>query len=157
MANFMWESGDCLDLEVYRLFLRILVGLLLGNTDMHLKNFALLHTKGGLRLMPTYDQVAAAIYSSYQSVALAIGGSPDLKINKLKPQIIITLGKEFRLPSGAVKMAYEQLLKGKENAKEAIASAKPLSPLIQDKLIEMMEKRWNGTFALIGQSLSAKR
>jgi F0F1-type ATP synthase delta subunit len=90
-------------------------------------------------------------------VALAIGGTPDLRINKLKSQNIIMLGQEFQLPPGVVKMAYEQLLERKENAKDAIASAKPLSPLIQNKLIEMMEKRWNETFALIGQSLSTKR
>lgn len=157
MATFIWKTRECLPAEVYRLYLRILAGLLLGNTDMHLKNFAMLHTRDGLRLTPSYDQVAAAIYPSFKTVALAIGGAHNLEIGALKPRHIITLGKEFQLPPGAIKMAYEHLLKSKEIAKDIIAAARLLPPATKRRFIEMMERRWNGTFALIGQSLSAKR
>jgi len=156
MANFIWNTKGCLPVEVYRLYLRILAGLLLGNTDMHLKNFAMFHTSDGLRLTPSYDQVAAAIYPKYNMVALAIGGADNLEIGNLKPRNIITLGKEFQLPPGAIKMAYEHLLKRKEIAKNMIAAARFLAPATKKQIIEMMERRWNGTFDLIGQSLSAK-
>jgi serine/threonine-protein kinase HipA len=49
MAHFIRNEPNCLPIEVYRLYLRILAGILLGNTDMHLKNFALLYTPQGLR------------------------------------------------------------------------------------------------------------
>jgi len=156
MADFIWETKECLPAEVYRLYLRILAGLLLGNTDMHLKNFAMLHTSDGLRLTPSYDQVAAAIYPSYKTVALAIGDAHNLEIGTLKPRNIITLGKEFRLPSGAIKMAYEHLLKSRDLAKDTIEAARFLTPVTKNQIIKMMERRWNGTFALIGQTLSTK-
>ena len=156
MANFIRETKGCLPSESYRLFVRILAGLLLGNTDMHFKNFAMLHTDSGLRLTPSYDQVAAALYE-YKIVALAIGGSNNLPLGNLKPGNIITLGKEFALSANAINMAVKQLEKNIEAAKQAIFSEKIGTKSFKDKLIEMIGKRWNGTFALIGQVLSKKR
>lgn len=155
MADFIRKTRDCIPAEIYRLYLRILAGLMLGNTDMHLKNFAMLHTSEGLRLTPSYDQVAAALYQ-YKTVALAIGGSANLSIGDLKPRNIIKLGEEFLLPSGAIKMACDQLCKNKEAAKETISAAKIGTVNLKDQLIKLVDKRWNGTFALIGQSLSTK-
>ena len=54
-------------------------------------------------------------------------------------------------------MAYEQLLKNKEIAKDNITEAVELKPATKNQIIEMMEKRWNGTFNLIGHALSRKR
>jgi serine/threonine-protein kinase HipA len=45
MGEFILATKDCLPIESYRLFSRILAGLLLGNTDMHFKNFAMFHTR----------------------------------------------------------------------------------------------------------------
>ena len=156
MANFIYETPDCLPAENYRLFVRILAGILLGNTDMHLKNFACFHTENGLRLTPTYDQVAAFIYR-YKDMALAIGGAKNLKLGELKPKNILTLAKDFRLSDDALMMAVKQLEKNKEAAMQAIQDASiPASPL-KTRLTQDLEKRWKGTFALIGKTLSKKR
>ena len=77
MADFIQETKGCIPVEIYRLYLRIIAGILLGNTDMHLKNFAMFHTPEGLRLTPVYDEIAAAIYQ-YKTIALAIGGAHDM-------------------------------------------------------------------------------
>jgi len=155
MADFMWNTKNCLPVEVFRLYLRILAGLLLGNTDMHFKNFAMLHTNEGLRLAPSYDQVASTVYP-YNDVALAIGGSSNLSIRDLKPRNIITLGEEFRLNHATIKMAYDHLLKSKDIAKQTLSAASYIKSILKKQLIETMEKRWNGTFALIGRSLSTR-
>jgi len=155
MADFIRKTKGCLPIEVYRLYLRILAGFLLGNTDMHLKNFAMLHTAEGLRLTPSYDEVAASLYK-YEDIALAIGGASNLPIGSLKPRNLIKLGEEFQLRKEAIKMACDHLGKNKEAAKEAITTANVSAPILKSQLIELMEKRWNGTFALIGQSLSKK-
>ncbi len=155
MADFIRDTKGCLPLEIYKLYARILAGILLGNTDMHLKNFAMLHTDDSLRLTPSYDQVAATIYD-YKTMALAIGGAHNMRIGDLKPSNIIKLAEEFQLPKGATQMVFEQLLKNKEAAYDAISSSPVKQSLLKDKLIEMMEKRWNGTFNLIGQSLLKK-
>ncbi len=56
----------------------VLVNFLLGNSDAHGKNFALLHAEDGPRLAPLYDIVSVAVYSSDGSsldtdMAMSIG------------------------------------------------------------------------------------
>ena len=150
MADFIGDTPGCLPAENYRLYLRILAGILLGNTDMHLKNFAMFHTPAGLRLTPVYDMVSAVIYD-YKTVALALAGASNLPIGNLKPGNLAKLGEEFRLSEVARKMAVDYLAKNREKAKDAIANAKIGDARIKDKIIDQMEKRWNGTFALIGK------
>lgn len=150
MADFIAETPGCLPTENYKLYLRILAGLLLGNTDMHLKNFAMFHTPAGLRLTPVYDMVSAVIYG-YKTLALSVGGASNLPIGNLKPGNLAKLGEEFRLSTAAQNMAVAQLAKGLEKAKDAIADTKTGDGHIKDKIIGQMEKRWNGTFALTGK------
>lgn len=156
MADFILGTEGCLPTQAYLLYCRILAGLLLGNTDMHLKNFAMFHTGGGLRLTPTYDQVAASLYN-YKTLALTIAGSKDHPIGDLKARHLILLGEEFGLSPGAMNMAAEGLTKNIEEAKDAINEAPVGAADFKDNLIKLMEKRWNGTFALIGKALSKKQ
>lgn len=157
MADFIYQEKSCLPTEVFRLFKRILVGLLLGNTDMHFKNFAMLHTNHGLRLAPNYDQVAAAIYKPYQYVALEFDGAPDRIIGRLKPKNIIALGREFALKDEVIMMAVNEINQRLPAAKDAVSEACDKSLQMQDKIIDFMEKRWRGTFDLIGKRLLQKR
>lgn len=156
MADFLANTKGCLPAEAYSLYGRILAGFLLGNTDMHLKNFALFSTNVGMRLTPSYDQVSASLYD-YKTLALSLGGVNNLAIGDLKTKHIITLGEEFSLPKGAINMLVKQLGKNKEAAKQAIFEAKINQVKLKDQLINMIEKRWNGTFALIGQHLLKKQ
>lgn len=155
MADFIAMTPGCMPVENYRLFARIVVGLLLGNTDMHLKNFALFHEPAGLRLTPTYDMVAAALYD-YKSVALKISNTADLPIGSLKPKHIAALAKDFGLPNAALMMLMEQMEKRLDTVRDTIASANTGTAPLKDKLIQLMDKRWNGTCRLIGQHLSKR-
>lgn len=152
MASFILGTKGCLPAEIYRLYLRIIAGFLLGNTDMHLKNFAMIHTRDGLRLAPSYDQVSSFIYN-YQTLALAIGGVSNLKLGNLKPKQLIKLAEEFGLPRSAIQMAVDELAQRKNNVMEAIVDAKIGTSKFKNALINLINKRWNGTFALIGKSL----
>jgi serine/threonine-protein kinase HipA len=49
MADFMRATPESIPADIYHLYLRILAGILLGNTDMHLKNFAMLYSANGIR------------------------------------------------------------------------------------------------------------
>jgi serine/threonine-protein kinase HipA len=155
MADFIRQTPGCLPAEIYRLYARILAGLLLGNTDMHLKNFAMFHTEAGLRLTPTYDAVSAALYG-YKTIALSISGSTNMPLTDLKARILIRLGEEFELPKQAIAMAAGQLEKRKEAARDAVAESNTGAAELRDAIINFMDKRWNGTFALIGKALSKK-
>ena len=156
MSQYMYQTEGCLPVEVYRLYQRIIAGLLLGNTDMHFKNFAMFHTKEGLRLTPSYDIVCAALYQ-YKTVALAIHNTANLQWGSLKANHLVRLGEDFKLSRNAILMACEEIGKNKEAAKEKILNAKWGSITFKDQLITHLEKRWNGTFASIGQALSKKQ
>lgn len=146
MADFIQVTTTCLPVEVYRLFGRVLAGFLLGNTDMHLKNFAMFHTTSGLRLTPSYDQVSAVLYG-YRTVALSIGGANDLRIGDLKPKNIKKLSEEFSLSESALTMMINHLSRRKEIAKQLLLEEKIGSLFFKNQLIQFMEARWNGTFA----------
>lgn len=156
MADFILGTDGCLPTQAYLLYRRILAGLLLGNTDMHLKNFAMFHTEAGLRLTPSYDQVAASLYN-YKTLALKIAGSKDHPIGDLKGRHLTLLGEEFGLSPAAINMAAQGLEKHIEAAKDAIQDAPLGGADFKDNLIKLIGKRWNGTFALIGKALSKKQ
>lgn len=156
MADFIEHAGPCLAIERYRLFLRILAGILLGNTDMHLKNFAMFHTPTGLRLTPSYDQVAAVLYD-YKTLALRLAGTANLPIEKLKARSIIRLGKEFFLSDDSILMAVHTLEKNLDRAVQAVYAADIGCEELKNTLTQLMRKKWNGIFAFIGQTLSKKQ
>jgi len=156
MSKFILESKSCLPVENYKLYARILVGLLLGNTDMHFKNFAMFHTQAGLRLTPSYDQVAATLYK-YKTVALGIAGSQQLLLTNLKAKNLVLLAGEFHLSTSIIDMLIQQIHKNINTAKGAIATAPFGEQVLKDQLIQLMETRWNGTFALIGKTLLKKQ
>lgn len=156
MASFLKLAQGGQVTEIYRLYARILAGILLGNTDMHLKNFSMFHTEIGLSLTPSYDQVAAVLYE-YKTMALALHGSSNLEISKLKPKNLLTLADLFGLSPEVVEMCFKQLSGNLEAAKTAIAEEKIGSEKFKNKLITMIDKRWNGTFASIGKTLSKKQ
>ena len=155
MADFINTTPGCIPAETYRLFGRILAGFLLGNTDMHLKNFAMIHTSDGLRLTPAYDIVGASSYG-YKTIALEINQAKDLRLGDLKARHIIALGRAFGLPDEAIALKTHELHSRLEAAKDHISEAVIGGESLKNHLIETLEKRWNGTFALIGQTLSKK-
>ena len=157
MADFMYTEKKCIPTDVYRLYKRIIVGLIMGNTDMHFKNFACIYHGNQLTLSPSYDQVAAAIYQPYQYVALELNNISYKVIGDLKAKHIISLGHDFRLSDSAIHMAVEEIGRHIPGAIEKVHSADRELPQLKGKIIQQLEKRWRGTFSLIGQLLSKKR
>ncbi len=158
LGNFINTTSGCLPAEVDRLYRRILSNLLVGNTDAHFKNFAMFHTKNGLRLTPSYDLVAANRYPQFKTLALSIGGANDLNIGSLKPKHLIDLGRAFKLSDKSILQAVHELQKNIDAAKEAISNAQiDCSSRLRRTLIDIMEKRWKGSFDLIGQLLSKRQ
>ena len=116
------------------------------------------YTNQGMRLSPNYDLVSAAAYHpSYQAMALRIGGAQDLPIYSLKPKNILSLAKEFDISKQAIQFVMEQLKKNIPHAKEAVFAASFGTPSLKDQIIKQMDKRWNGTFSLIGKLLLEKQ
>jgi len=158
LGNFINTTPGCMPAEADRLYRRILACLLLGNTDAHFKNFAMFHTREGLRLTPSYDLVAANRYEQFKTIALSIGGASDLDIGALKPKHIIELGHGFGLNDKIILDAIRELGANLEEAKQAIFTSQiDCSSQLRKKLIDMMEKRWKGSFDSIGPLLSKRQ
>lgn len=157
MGRFINTTPGCIPVETYRIYKRILVCLLLGNTDAHFKNFAMFHTSDGLRLTPSYDLVSAARYKEYHSIALSIGGAQNLDIGALKAKHLVNMARAFKLNDKTICSVVEDLQQKLPSALAAIAESKIGTKHLQSKLIDMMEKRWKGSFVSIGQLLSQRQ
>ena len=88
---FIGNTPGGLPVENYRLLGSILVSILLGNTEIHFKNFVIIHSPNGLRLTPVYGEISAARYQ-YITLALQIACDGSLRIGDLKARHIIALG-----------------------------------------------------------------
>ena len=125
MADFITRNSDiCLRAECDTLFRRVMACILTGNTDAHLKNFAMEHTESGLRLTPFYDLLGAACYPPYQTLALGIEGAENLRIGSIGPKNIARLGNLFGLPDGAVMLAVSDFTSRLDKAHSAADAPK---------------------------------
>ncbi|GEM_PF-6592705 len=73
-----------------------------------------------------------------------------MSIGKLKGKHLLAMGKRFGIKGEAVVTAIESLGKQLPKALEAVEKSPIGTPLLRKKLIEKMEKRWKGSFALTG-------
>jgi len=158
MGNFIFEEAGLAEAD--KLYRRILACFMVGNTDAHFKNFAMFHTRDGLRLTPAYDLVASAKYPEFQALALGVAGVKNLDIGELKPKHLIEMANAkngFRLNENAINTAVNEIGKRLPQAQSAISRSEIGAFSLREKLIEMMEKRWKGNFELIGKLLSKKQ
>ncbi|MGA7413420.1 MAG: type II toxin-antitoxin system HipA family toxin [Bryobacteraceae bacterium] len=77
IAGVLWaETGDAGTYEFVR---RLAFSVLIGNADMHLKNWSLLYPDGRTPVLsPAYDFVSTVPYIPGDSLALSFGGSKSL-------------------------------------------------------------------------------
>jgi serine/threonine-protein kinase HipA len=158
IARFVRTTPGCTPVDAWRLYRRILVCILTGNTDAHLKNFAMFHTPDGLRLTPAYDLVAAALYPDFRTLALGIGNASNIILSDLKPKHLVALGETFGLTASIVRDSVDKLDSRRKAAEKTVTDAakKIGAENLGKDLLELMEHRWNGSFASIGHFLSKK-
>jgi len=156
MGQFILNTPGCVPAEAHRLLQRVLTCLLVGNTDAHFKNFAMFHTRDGLRLTPAYDLVASSVYREYQSIALTMSGIRNLAIGSLAPKHLLRMGAGFGLNEESLIVSVEAIGSKLPSALELLSKSNVGSKKLRDQLCGRMEKRWNGSFKSIGQ-LSSKR
>ncbi len=156
MADFIGNNDRCAPTDRFKLFRRIIAGLMTGNTDMHFKNFAMFHQDEKMVFTPCYDLVCASRYAKYQQIALSLAGVENLEIGKIKAKHILKLAQSFSLNNQSVQMILEEFEKKLSDAKDSISESDYGSQFTKDKIITQLEKRWNGTFSLITPHLLRK-
>lgn len=78
--------------DVEQLFRQMVTNVLLVNSDDHLQNFAMLHTRDGWQLSPAYD-IVPNIYQNSQVVMI------NRKHQDIGPEDLIAEGRKFGLSS----------------------------------------------------------
>ncbi len=159
LGAFIASTPGCTPVDAWRLFRRILGCFITGNTDAHLKNFAMFHTRDGLRLTPAYDLVAVALYPEYHQLALAIGSAANLSIDAVRPKHLIALAEAFGLEMDVALKAIDEIGARRGEVEKAVlrAGTEVGAEQLGNNLLELMERRWNGSFASTGHYLSKKQ
>jgi serine/threonine-protein kinase HipA len=97
------------EIDLAHFFRRLVVFVLIGNCDGHLKNFSLLETPAGLRLSPLYDVVNTALYPTYdQTLALSINGDYVQRENVTRA-LLQAFGTKIGLPERAIAQSFAEL------------------------------------------------
>jgi serine/threonine-protein kinase HipA len=157
---FIRRCGKCQDVrrECFLVYKRILANILIGNTDAHLKNFAMFHTSDGyLCSTPMYDIVCSSFYSKFNQLALKVNNQA-FDIACLKPKHLVNLGRDgFDLSNEEITTAVKSL---EGNLQKTIDVLKKFENEHIDEdaktrrtLVEIMKKRWNGSLKQIPQYL----
>lgn len=63
------------EIDIQKMLSAYLFGYIVGNSDMHVKNFSVRYTGDGFRLMPIYDMVSYKAYLFKNDLALTVGGN----------------------------------------------------------------------------------
>jgi serine/threonine-protein kinase HipA len=97
------------EIDLARFFRRLLVFVLVGNCDAHLKNFSLLETDTGLRLSPAYDIVNTALYDGFdQNIALSIDGKKP-HLDQVTRALLTNFGQSIGLSRRIIEQTFTDL------------------------------------------------
>jgi serine/threonine-protein kinase HipA len=96
-------------IDLLKFFRRLIVFVLVGNCDAHLKNFSLLETPQGLRLSPAYDILNTALYDGYdQNIALSINGKKST-LDEVTWPLLSAFGQSNGLTPAAIDQSRSEL------------------------------------------------
>jgi serine/threonine-protein kinase HipA len=132
-------------IEKSKLFKLILFNYLIGNEDMHLKNFSLITKDGKIEFSPHYDllNTTIAIKNVVEEMALPLNGK---KSNLNRNLFFEYFGKELlQLNFKIILKTTEQIKRSKTNWLATIAKSF-LSPEMKQKYVDLLNKRWNILF-----------
>ncbi len=132
IASVLWaETGEGGTYEFVR---RLVFSVLIGNGDMHLKNWSLLYPDGRTPVLsPAYDFVATFPYIAGDKLALGFGGSQSL--NEITVDQVRRFADTARLPASPVWEIVRDMVERTAAAWKAL-DQKDLLPLDMRKAIE---------------------
>jgi len=97
------------EIDLDKFFRRLIVFVLIGNGDGHLKNFSLLETSTGLRLSPLYDVINTVLYKEYdQRLALFIDGK-KVQLDRVTKALLENFAHSIGLAERAVEQAFKDM------------------------------------------------
>ena len=128
-------------LEVVKFYQQVIVSFLIGNNDMHLKNFSLIALKNSqYQLAPAYDMVAVKLLipDDPEELALNLNG----KKRKLKRKDFNEAMAKAHIPEKAIENLWNRIEKGMRNWEELIMNSF-LGNEQKEILLELIRTRAN--------------
>jgi serine/threonine-protein kinase HipA len=125
-------------LDTVDLFERVIFNYLIGNGDMHLKNYSLVETGEGMRLAPAYDLVSTflAIPDDPEESALTING----KKSKFDGNDFDALGNNLGIAGSAMRKILKKTA-GKQEAMVSLVKNCRLEESMREALRGLIRKR----------------
>lgn len=127
-------------IEKLKLFRLVIFNFLVGNEDMHLKNFSLIRRENKIELSPAYDLLNTTLaINAREEIALPLKGKKS-KLNRV--DLIEYFGIE-RLSLSEI-VIKEELLKFEKSLElwHLLISQSFLSPQLQASYQELIQRRW---------------
>lgn len=130
-ANTLLDKTYLFDLSIF--------SFLIGNNDMHLKNFSMIERKSIWEMSPAYDllNVAIVIPEDKEEIALTLDG----KKKRLKRENFENFGKALGLTSKQIAGTFKRMINNKEKAIYWI-NRSFLSKEMQTAFKALMEERY---------------
>lgn len=128
-------------LDKVKLFKRFIFSFIIGNEDMHLKNFSIINRNGKIELSPCYDLVNTTIEykSPIEEIALPLRGK---KKNLTRNLLIIYFGKEkCDLTEKVIDKVLKSIIVARPKWIEEINNSF-LSSEMKEKYLELVDSRF---------------
>ena len=126
-------------LEVVKFYQQVIVAFLIGNNDMHLKNFSLIAFKNNqYQLAPAYDMVSVklVIPEDPEELALNLNG----KKRKLKRNDFNKAMSNAQIPNKAIENLWNRIEKGMQNWPQLINNSF-LDDELKETILELIHTR----------------
>lgn len=136
-----YSDNTMLDTLIF--FELTLFSFLIGNNDMHLKNFSMIESASGWLLSPAYDLLNASILNpdDKEELALSLSG----KRNKLKRALFIQFAEKLGLTDKQIKGVFKRFERNIPMAMELIDRSF-LSEEMRNAYKEVFESRYKAGF-----------
>lgn len=137
IGKVIWKHATVPGLEALRFWERVVFCYVIGNGDMHLKNWSLLRPEDGqVRLAPCYDFISSEVYFRDEESALTLNG----KKNQIQRRDFDALAASLRIDPKASSKAIQNFL-NKRQAFVDMAQNSLLTIPQKEKLTETMNVR----------------
>ncbi|MFA7108182.1 MAG: HipA domain-containing protein [Sphaerochaetaceae bacterium] len=139
VGKILSKYSSNIGLDYFKLFDIILFSFIVGNSDMHLKNFSIYKKNGKYILSPAYDLLNTIILTNdLEELALTLEG----KKSNLKKENFINLAKKYELSNTQIRNIFNQYEKNYDKIINKINTSF-LDDAMKRSYINLVKKRFN--------------
>ena len=141
IAKTIRAYSDNVGFDLSNLAEQVLFSWIIGNSDMHLKNFSLIKTDGKWRLSPAYDMlnVKLALPGDTEELALTLNGKGGATYKLTRGDFVKSF-KTFGLPNSAIDNLFARMIKAETKLCDFVG-ASFLPNEMQDAFCNLIKER----------------